>query len=456
MNKFFLKKIFKKISFISFLFIVTSLSVNAQDYQKNVRVKKFQNIDAVTLVVATVNSKDNNIITLINAKNNKLKNQSSYIIFYNEMLRKKWRLRLNKNENIEIKGQDLFIDDHENIYVLGEVWDSNIRNEQKFIAKYNSQGKKQWDQKLSNIDDFIKLQKILVKNNNIYVLGTKFRGKNNVVLYKFDDSGNFIFNQNYDDLGFGDNSIDRSIIAKIDENENIYIAGQTSLRLKNSSLVSPFILKLDFNGNLIFKELFGVPDYNLYVSSLDIDEEKNIYLVGSLTTRSDNLVSFYYNNENIKVNQYSLLSGIEDCFILKFSSKENKKEWIRTYGNVNHNTKIHDIKVYENQIYVVGYSTEILDINQQMNKEFEKPNIFVKQFDFNGKENLFYSVPYAVNGDAAIGFNRIKLNVNDNGDLIIGGSVRASEEIKSNIHYYGALIKITNNKKVANNLHPVD
>lgn len=378
MNKFFLKKIFKKFSFISLLFFALPIIVNAQETQKIAWVKKFQNAGNVTKIAAIASDKNDNTIVLLNAKKNN--KQNSYIILRNENGKKEWRVLLNKNNDTKVIGQDLSIDDDGNIYVLWIV--EQGFSKQKFIAKYNLNGKKQWEKILSDVDANTILQKILVdKSNNIFVLGTNFAQEINVVLYKFDFSGNTLFERRYTHLGFGKSSVDRSIIAKMDRDENIYIAGQTIVQSKDLLLRSPFILKVNIHGDLLFKELINISEYNLFLSGIDIDKQENIYLVGSVLYsgfRTEVSTEFQQENEVVKVKKYSLMSGYQDYFILKFNAKENKKEWVRTYGANQHTNNIDDLKVYENQILVIGHSSENLNKN---NKSIEKHNIFIKSYN---------------------------------------------------------------------------
>lgn len=446
MNKFFLKKIFKKFSFISLLFFALPIMVNAQETQKIAWVKNFQKAGDKSEVAAIASDKNDNIFILLNAK--KLNTLNSYLILRNENGKKVWRVLLNKNENTNVIGQDLYSDKNGNIYVLGSVVEKD--NSQQFIAKYNAQGEKIWQKILNNVGTYTRLQKILVDElENIYVLGTSLAEEINVVLYKFDFDGNNLFQKKYTNLGFGKNNVERTIIAKIDKDENIYIAGQTELLLRSS-----FFLKVNMYGELLFKDFINVADSELYLSSLDFDEQENIYLGGGIKVKSDQTVALYQGNEILNVKKYSLSSGSKDYFILKFNAKEKKKEWIRTYGSHKHINSIHDLKLYENQIFVVGHSSENLNKN---NKSIEKHHIFIKRFDLNGAQSWVYSLPYNFMGDMT-GYRKLKLTVDSEGSLIIGGAVQFSfsEVQKSEENDYGALIKITSNKKVTNNLHPLN
>jgi len=452
MNKFFLKKIFKKISFIGFLFLIMTLKVNAQDNEKIAWVKNFRKAGDGTQVAAIASDSYNNTIVLLNANkfspdDSKKKLQYSYIILRNKNGKKEWRVPLNNKNNTKVIGQNLSIDNNGNIYVLGIIEQSN--NRKNFIAKYDSQGKKLWDKILGDVDNKTSLQKILVDElENIYVLGTSLAEEINVVLYKFDFDGNNLFEKKYTHLGFGKNSVERTIIAKIDKNQNIYIAGQTESLLRSS-----FLLKVSIHGNLLFKEFICIADSELFLSSLDFDEQENIYLGGGIRIKFDETVALYQGNEILNIKKYSLSSGSKDYFILKFNAKEKKKEWIRTYGSHKHINSIHDLKLYENQIFVVGSSSENLNKNRESN---EQHHIFIKRFDLNGTQRWVYSLPYNFMGDMT-SYRKLKLTVDSEGSLIIGGAVQFSfsEVQKSGENDYGALIKITNNKKVTNNLHPL-
>ncbi len=444
MNKFFLKKIFKKISFIGFLFLIMTLKVNAQDNEKIAWVKNFRKAGDGTQVAAIVSDSNNNTIVLLNANkfspdDSKKKLQYSYIILRNKNGKKEWRVPLNNKNDTKVIGQNLSIDNNGNIYVLGIIEQSN--NRKNFIAKYDSEGKKQWDKILGDVDNKTSLQKILIgKYNNIYALGTNVSEEINVVLYKFDFDGNNLFEKKYTHLGFGKGSVDRTITAKMDKDENIYIAGQT--RLSSECL---FILKVNLYGVLTFKELLSISNYNLFLADLNIDDKENIYLGGGASSTADGIFSFNQENEVLKVKKYSVISGYQDYFILKFNAKEIKKDWIRIYGNKDEFNNIYDLKVYEDQIFVIG----------SLNKQNDLNKLFIKSYNLNGENNWSYFLPYSVNR-VINSYNKAKLTVNTEGDLIIGGSVKSLEEHKLGVHYYGALIKITNNKKVTNNLHPVD
>jgi gliding motility-associated-like protein len=243
-----------------------------------------------------------------------------------------------------------------------------------FFSKLNSDGTRVWGTYYggSNADNITQIK--VSEFNNIYITGSSLSVANISTLgtyqpiksgyfdgfiAKFDTNGVRQWGTYYGGL---DNEDLRSIV--IDSNENAYISGET-LSTENISTVGAhqplngnttnskdgFIAKLDKNGSRIWATFYGGSDDD-YISDSKLDSHGDIIFLG-----------FTQSNNNIStVNSYQELKLNDDSFLVKFSPDGNRK-W-GTYLGGNNNDLFYYLGIdAANNLYCFGETNSTSNIN---------------------------------------------------------------------------------------------
>lgn len=243
-----------------------------------------------------------------------------------------------------------------------------------FFSKLNSDGTRVWGTYYggSSADNITQIK--VSDFNNIYITGSSLSVANISTLgtyqpiksgyfdgfiAKFDTNGVRQWGTYYGGL---DNEDLRSIV--IDSNENAYISGET-LSTENISTVGAhqplngnttnskdgFIAKLDKNGSRIWATFYGGNDDD-YISDSKIDSHGDIIFLG-----------FTQSNNNIStVNSYQELKLNDDSFLAKFSPDGNRK-W-GTYLGGNNNDLFYYLGIdAANNLYCFGETNSTSNIN---------------------------------------------------------------------------------------------
>ncbi|WP_051437540.1 T9SS type B sorting domain-containing protein [Olleya marilimosa] len=136
----------------------------------------------------------------------------------------------------------------------------------------------------------------------------------NVFVQKLDPQGNFVWAITFPDVNFDDG---RSIA--IDSLGNLIIVGRTEIPGMSDNIM---IFKLDPDGNVIFFEQFGNNAQD-YASSVVLDDQDNIYLIGQ-----------YQNTIDMDPGQATFnlsANGSTDIFLLKLDSNGDFL-WAKSIG----------------------------------------------------------------------------------------------------------------------------
>ena len=143
----------------------------------------------------------------------------------------------------------------------------------------------QWNVTWGNENDTYITGMAADSNNYIYICGyTKNTpgGIEDIFLRKFDTNGNLIWNKIWHNP-----QMDYSYDIIIDKNDNIYICGTSYINLTN--LYDGIIIKYNTNGQNLMNITWGGAN-SQYVTSMDIDDNGNIYATGYDSGGSNNMI----------------------------------------------------------------------------------------------------------------------------------------------------------------------
>ncbi|MBD3231018.1 MAG: hypothetical protein GF329_22755 [Candidatus Lokiarchaeota archaeon] len=288
-----------------------------------------------------------------------------------------WNRTISSNGIHKDCGYDLDIDNNDNIYVVGYLYDP-INSDDFILLKYNTNGTLLWNKTWGG-GGLDRIFGVDFCNNHLYVVGKTSSwgtGQNDLVVEKLDLSGNRIWNYtwggSYDDSGNGiyvkgndiyvtgstsDSTQDDVVIIRlydlgsicsqmwvkiwggshedqgydiaVDTNNSVYITGLTeSIGLGEDNA---FLLKYDHGGNNIWNRTWG-DSLSDFAHGISIDQNNNIFITGK--TESNALDNYW------------------DIFIVQYDINGNQPWYTVWHGGMYHYG--YDVLTHNNDIYLTG------------------------------------------------------------------------------------------------------
>jgi gliding motility-associated-like protein len=286
-----------------------------------------------------------NISTVGSHQENYQANRDAYIVKFNEAGMRIWGTYFGGNNDDFAFGLD--IDNLDNIYIVGGTssvsgiaYNSNFQSQlfqnnssygDAFIAKFDSTGTIIWSTYAGG-ESFESFNAVVVKDNHLVAVGytrsetniatsgvfqqTKYpNGQIDGIIYKFSTNGNRLWSSYY-----GGDNIEQILSVEIDDEDNIYIGGQTasssnmttigSFQFSSQELYKGFFAKLSNNGVRLWGSYLN--DLNVYSI---IYKNNAIYLGATGRSSNQNLTNPCSFNRNI--------NGVGLGYIGKFSKNCN-------------------------------------------------------------------------------------------------------------------------------------
>ncbi len=279
----------------------------------------------------------------------------------------------------------------------GNLCSTNLGQSDGFIIKYDSTGKEIWKKQFGTKDkDRVwKLKRDI--RGNLYAAGNTYGkingqqyGNQDMFIYKFNPNGELINSKI-----IGTDSTDYLGDIYIDNNMNIYIAGNTKGKIGKQSYGNwdYFIMELDSNFNEIYTYQFGTDKMD-YCRNLKIDKNGNIY-VGGFTLGD-------LGRKNI---------GKSDAFLAKYS-KQGKLIKIWQFGTKSEELLACILIDKNENIYISGITGgNIAGVNKG------KEDVFLMKLDKNW--NIIWKKQYGTpSWDEAWSMKLIKSDT----ELLVSGS----------------------------------
>ena len=332
-------------------------------------------------------------------------------------------------------GRAIWIDDNDNVILSGDFNstvdfdpDSGVYTMNTidipgitdiFIAKYNADGGFIWSKQLIGKNYNYAKSLYVDEQNNIYLTGTFFKIVDfnpdidtfnlsalgtgcDIYIVKFDDSGRFIWAKS---IGGMKNDFSTSVFVK---NTSLYIVGHfqetvdfdpgdENYYITANGLHDIFLLKLDTAGNFVWVKTIGGSGSDL-ASALSVDEDENIFLVGSFS----NTVEF-----NPSFNTNTLTSfGSYDSYFCQFSSN-GELLYLEHLGSTG-SDGLSSVITFNHNIYIVGnyantlqfdflpYSFTSVGLNDcYLVKYYNcKPQIYIQNVTISLYDSIYFNNQY--------------------------------------------------------------
>lgn len=299
----------------------------------------------------------------------------------------------------------LVIDELENIYMLGEFYDTvdfnpgldttnlvSLGMSDVFVLKLDAEGNFIWVKQIGGSNELASLDIALDNEGDIYTMGvfigtididpgidttylTSVGGWSATFIQKLDESGNLVWGKCFTGLGtcFG-----RSM--EIDDSGHIFIIGQFGLTIDfdpgvgveniTSTGSGNYIQKLDTNGDFVWvKEIEAANGFML--RDLALDDLSNMYLTGVFTDTAD--------LDPGVGTEFLIAAGPRDSFVQKLNSN-GELIWVRQIGGLSGTYAVHIAVDNLKNVYTVGTFYDTVDFD---------PGIDVYALNAGGVSDIF-------------------------------------------------------------------
>lgn len=162
------------------------------------------------------------------------------------------------------------IDSSNNIYLGGRVFNASSSNYDVILAKYDSTGALQWQQRTNNTAGGDMISSLSTdSSNNIYALGyLGTGGGTEVYLTKWNSSGTIQWQRR---LASG--SYPEGFSVTVDSTGNVYCVGQA-----DTTPACGFLAKYNSSGTLQFQKFFSDSSNTVSLQGAVVDSSGNIYI----------------------------------------------------------------------------------------------------------------------------------------------------------------------------------
>jgi len=171
-------------------------------------------------------------------------------------------------------GRYITVDSNNNVYVVGEVLNSTKGAFDILIIKYNQKGNQLWNRTWGGESDDYGNSIGIDGSGNIYTVGaTNSFGNNNsdIIIQKYDNLGQLEWSETW-----GGSQLDSAYGLTLDEEDNIFVVGFTE---SYNTLGDIILLKFNSSGNLLLNKTYGGLDTDC-AYDIASDLEGNLYLTG--------------------------------------------------------------------------------------------------------------------------------------------------------------------------------
>ena len=231
----------------------------------------------------------------------------------------------NLYENEQTIGRDVVADENQNLYVVGNIFNSSKNAYDVILCKYNSSGVMVWNVSWGGaFDDYAYALDINISSSDIYVVGkTTSYGKNesnDIFLLSYDSSG--VLQRN---LTWGGDNWDVGYDIKCTSNST-YIIGYSNSFSTSEDII---VLKYNCSYSLLWNKSYGTSETDIGYG-IAINNANSIFITGKTTS-----------------------TGIEDLIFLELDGDGNQL-WNTTWGGSNSDEGRSLVINSFNEVFVLG------------------------------------------------------------------------------------------------------
>jgi uncharacterized delta-60 repeat protein len=215
------------------------------------------------------------------------------------------------------RGYGITIDNNDYIYIIGY----GNPSVDTLIVKYDTEGNQIWNKSFyQSVNSIGRKIAYDINNNSLYTTGYMAGTNRDFLLMKLDLNGNHIWNRTYNGL---DNSDDELYGIDIDSNGNIIVSGDSY----ESGELNLLIFKYDTTGNQIWNTTIDT-NGNIGAPNLKVDSNNEIIISGNhasyfLLTKYDTDGNQIWNTTHASATGYALKIDSQDNIVVGSSKSGN-------------------------------------------------------------------------------------------------------------------------------------
>ncbi len=166
------------------------------------------------------------------------------------------------------------INESDTIFVTGK-WATGPLSYDLFVCEYDTDGNQGWVSTWGNPGGGFEAASAIAVDPEgfIYIAGKSEYTDDDMVIIKWDSSGNQVWNRSW-----GSTGTDQSFAIHIPSSNNIYVTGSTSSG--GTNVDDLFLLKYDNAGNRLWEKSWGTTGYE-WGNGIDSDVAGNLYITGA-------------------------------------------------------------------------------------------------------------------------------------------------------------------------------
>ncbi len=224
------------------------------------------------------------------------------------------------------------------------------------------------------------------------------------------------------------NGPSKTVDGVVDNSDNVYVLGTFegqqitfgSTTLNNSGQIDIFLVKYDYNGNVIWAKSFGNIG-NDTPTAMEIDQNGSLLITG------------HFSSQNLTFGSTTLqTNGAKDIFIVKIDNSGSVL-WAKSAGG-NLDDISNGVAVHENNIYITGnFTSNTLSFGTKtVSKSAALADIFIASYDDLGNDI------WAINSNSNIANKSSRTNdiiVDNQNNIVIIGSLDANYAPRSYINF---------------------
>ena len=271
----------------------------------------------------------------------------------------------------------LGIDSSDNIFIVGDYYNTSNDTTDILVNKYNSSGNLEWEEIWSGPEWDCAYGVCFDDMNNIYVVGNteSFDIFGDAVVLKYNSSGYLKWNKTW-----GGSDTDFAFDIQIDHEENLYFTGYTSSF--GIETANTFLVKFNSSGHFLWNKTWGTSLVSIG-TSLTIDSSNNIFITGytqSTSGLSHDIFTYKINGSGMLQWSYTYggpghhlsysiaLDSKENIFIAGVSNKDvvliklnqtGNKLWIKTWGDELEEIAYSIALDTDDNVFITGYQQTI-------------------------------------------------------------------------------------------------
>jgi len=177
------------------------------------------------------------------------------------------------------EGYGVAVDNDNYIYITGQTYSFGSGSADAVLVKYDSAGNQIWNKTWGGVDPDVSYDVAIDDLNNIYITGktNSYGGGHDILLAKFDSSGNQIWNKTWGLAPGTDTDVAYGV--EVDSYNYVYLTGYYHDYSVSDNEIS-FFIKCDSGGNMIRNQSWTANGMDSIGYDVALSNDNSVYIAG--------------------------------------------------------------------------------------------------------------------------------------------------------------------------------